>query len=350
MSLDNSPKVSSILKTTDAFPSQLQCRRARTIPYTSGDVSPTTLHHFKQQSCSMPSFVPRPFPPPSLVHVPVEYIIDQLHYLAPHYWNRPETTDCTIIVPVPQHRGKSMRAPDTSFFPPETVPSVASRHDPAGLGRRVTEPTIHSTPRISLNLHIDYLSAQSTFLRGLFSGASPLDLINTTSKPNSQSRAPQTRFTVPANRLPRLLPSSPGHPILLLPVPDPTSFHLLVHWIYFGRTDFIEDCLNRGVIQWEGIARNVEYLGFPTDIKIFLGRWYGDWLRSRQTQFSSYGPSLKGNKRTGTAAPRNNDNNKMVVDSEDDGMDEDVEDNNNSYRGRTKATRPLSSSHRFHSK
>lgn len=240
-----------------------------------------------------------------------------------------------------------MRALDTSFFPPETVPSVASRHDPAGLGRRVTEPTIHSTPRISLNLHIDYLSAQSTFLRGLFSGASPLDLINTTSKTNSQSRTPPTRFTVPANRLPRLLPSSPGHPILLLPVPDPTSFHLLVHWIYFGRTDFIEDCLNRGVIQWEGIARNVEYLGFPTDIKIFLGRWYGDWLRSRQTQSSTYGA---GNKRTGTAAPRNN---KMVIDSEveDDEsscMDEDVEDNN-LYRGRTKATRPLSS-HRFHSK
>jgi hypothetical protein len=342
MSLDNSPKVSSILKTTDAFPSQLQCRRTRTIP----DVSPTTLQHSKQ-SCSMPCFVPRPFPPPSLVHVPVEYIIDQLHYLAPHYWNRPETTDCTIIVPVPQHRGKSMRVQDTSF-PPETVPSVASRHDPAGLGRRVTEPTIHSTPRISLNLHIDYLSAQSTFLRGLFSGASPLDLINTTSKTTSQSRSSQTRFTVPANRLPRLLPSSPGHPILLLPVPDPASFHLLVHWIYFGRTDFIEDCLNRGVIQWEGIARNVEYLGFPTDIKIFLGRWYGDWLRSRQTTYGT------GNKRTRTAAPRNNKNNKnndsMAIDSDDDGMDEDFEDNNNSYRGRPKATRPLSSSHRFHSK
>ncbi len=41
-------------------------------------------------------FVPRPFPPPALADVPLEYIVDQLRRLAPHYWNRPETSDCTI--------------------------------------------------------------------------------------------------------------------------------------------------------------------------------------------------------------------------------------------------------------
>ena len=41
-------------------------------------------------------FVPRPFPPPALAGVPLEYIIDQLRRLAPHYWSRPETSDCTI--------------------------------------------------------------------------------------------------------------------------------------------------------------------------------------------------------------------------------------------------------------
>lgn len=45
---------------------------------------------------AMRSFVPRPFPPPSLANVPVEYIIDQLHTLAPHYWSKPETADCSI--------------------------------------------------------------------------------------------------------------------------------------------------------------------------------------------------------------------------------------------------------------
>lgn len=51
----------------------------------------------------MRSFVPRPFPPPSLANVPVEYIIDQLHTLAPHYWSKPETADCSISACTPDH-------------------------------------------------------------------------------------------------------------------------------------------------------------------------------------------------------------------------------------------------------
>ena len=47
--------------------------------------------------------------------------------------------------------------------------------------------------------------------------------------------------------------------------------------MYFGNTDHIEDALDRGDIQWEGLARNVEYLGLSTDIKVFLGRWYRSW-------------------------------------------------------------------------
>jgi len=74
------------------------------------------------------------------------------------------------------------------------------------------------------------------------------------------------------------MPCSPDHPILFLPVPDPTTFHLLVHWMYFGDLTYIQDCLHQGTIQWEGIARNVEYLGLNSDIKIFLGNWYHAWL------------------------------------------------------------------------
>jgi uncharacterized Zn-finger protein len=45
---------------------------------------------------SVSSFVPRPFPPPSLVGVPHEYIVDSLRRLAPQYWNDTETADCSI--------------------------------------------------------------------------------------------------------------------------------------------------------------------------------------------------------------------------------------------------------------
>jgi len=48
--------------------------------------------------------------------------------------------------------------------------------------------------------------------------------------------------------------------------------------MYFGDFTYIQDCLHQGSIQWEGIARNVEYLGLSPDIKIFLGNWYYAWL------------------------------------------------------------------------
>jgi len=83
------------------------------------------------------------------------------------------------------------------------------------------------------------------------------------------------------------MPSSPTHPILLLPVPDPSSFHLLVHWMYFGDTRYIEDCLTQKAIEWEGIARNAEYLDLSREIKIFLGRWYASWLHPEQAQHAS---------------------------------------------------------------
>ncbi|KAJ7749522.1 hypothetical protein DFH07DRAFT_746603 [Mycena maculata] len=221
-------------------------------------------------------FTARAFPPPSLTGVPVEYIIDQLHNLAPHYWDKPDTADCTIVIPVPHPRGKA-----GPTFPLDAP--VFSMSSDSGLGRRVTEPALNHVPRISLKLHMDYLSAHSTFLRGLFSGASSLDLISSASLSQAPARpSPSGQFTVPANRLPRLMPCSPDHPILFLPIPDPTSIHLLVHWMYFGSTSYIENSLNDGSVEWEGIARNVEYLGLPADIKVFLGQWYGNWLHAER--------------------------------------------------------------------
>ena len=195
---------------------------------------------------------------------------------------------------------------------------------------------------------MDYLSAQSTFLRGLFSGASPLDLINTTPNYpptfNIPHHTPSGKFTIPANRLPRLLPSPVTHPVVFLPVPDPLSFHLLIHWIYFGCTDYIEACLNQGIIQWEGIARNVEYLGLSADIKVFLGRWFNARILPERTQPHSY-------------SGMNDD------DDDDDDPDTDMDDDDEGslpfsgldshgeeapLRGRSTATRPLTA-HRHRS-
>ncbi|KAL0571048.1 hypothetical protein V5O48_010903 [Marasmius crinis-equi] len=227
------------------------------------------------------SFIPKPFPPSSLAGIPLQYIIDQLHLLAPHYWNKSDTADCTLVIPVPYPRIGGHSLPFSSR------PS----YDPSGLGRRVTEPSLNTIPRLFLKLHTDYLSAHSSYLRGLFSGASPFDLMTSTSSTSSPSapfRTPSGRFTIPPDRLPRLLPTStPNHPVLFLPVPDPTSIDHLVHWMYFGDISYIERDLSEGTIEWEGIARNVEYLGLGSGIKVFLGRWYARWLHPERRAVSN---------------------------------------------------------------
>lgn len=97
-------------------------------------------------------------------------------------------------------------------------------------------------------------------------------LVHSTSAPSPslsrQSSASSLRF-------PCILPSSTcTHPVVHLPVPDPASFHHLVHYIYFGSTSFIEEALDNGELTWEGLARNVEYLQMGADVKLFLGRYW----------------------------------------------------------------------------
>ncbi|KAH7889537.1 hypothetical protein F5I97DRAFT_545120 [Phlebopus sp. FC_14] len=293
--------------------------------------SPSSFHSF---------FTARPFPPPALADVPIDYIFDQLHNLAPHYWNRPETADCTIIVPVPNHTPSYSPATSSESSPDSSIRFAA---DPNPTGRRATEPVIYVPPRLTLRLHMDYLSAKSSFLRALFSGASPLDLIQTLHlSPCGQ------RLHVPPNRLPRLLPSSPSNPVVLLPVPDPHSIHLLFHWMYFGDTDQIESCLDQGLVHWEGLARNVEYLGLPTEIKVFLGRWYGNWrLPARNRR----GPASY------AAEPDDDSDAELDYDDDQDESEEDESDVYSMYsphtdegahtiledrqRGRTQGVRPL---------
>ncbi|KDQ61136.1 hypothetical protein JAAARDRAFT_32140 [Jaapia argillacea MUCL 33604] len=282
MSQDNKRKVPSCSAKNLELEARTEVSRPLRDPTSNCEVSssaPAQVPHM------LPSFVPRPFPPPALVGVPLEYIIDQLRHLAPHYWDDKESFDCTLIVPVFDHREQTGASPE----------SLASsrRHDPSGLGRRVTEPIVNAVPRITMKLHVDYLSAQSTLLRALFSGTNPIDLINsrrplTPSRFESSSPKPQPNSPSPMQirHLPRLLASSPTHPVIYLPVPDPSSIQLLVHWMYFGHTHFIEDSLNTGSVRWEGILRNAEYLGLDSDIKSFLWRWHRSTISPGTTSSS----------------------------------------------------------------
>jgi len=207
-------------------------------------------------------------------------------------------------------------------------------HPSAG-GGRITESSLNNMPHLTFKLHMDYLSAHSSYLRALLSGACPMDLINSSSSLSSES-TPQ--YSVPPDRLPKLLSSTHEHPVLYLPVPDPSSFHLLIHWMYFNQFTIISEALHAGSIQWEGIARNVEYLRLGADIKLFLSKWYHTWLspveviesdesddEDSDTQCSDYGD---GEGSTSTAA-------------DVDGYIE-TDDEKEACRGRPRMARPLS--------
>lgn len=193
-----------------------------------------------------------------------------------------------------------------------------------------------------LKLHTDYLFAHSKFLCTLFSDASPIDLINPSAALDGTSvHTIAGSYSIPRDRLPRLMPSSaPSHPVLFLPVPDPSSLPLLIHWMYFGDTDLISDALEKRQVQWEGIARNVEYLGLPSDIKVFLGRWYGKWLNHDHS--SSLGESDSDD--SDTAFSDSDEDMMDVADSDSDtdvGTTASLKDESFS-RGRDRATRCLS--------
>ncbi len=82
MSPDNNLCGPCRLKKTDVSSSPFQCCRG------SGQ--------FMIPPSTMPAFEHRPFPPPSLSGVPIEYITGQLHNLASEFWDKPDTADCTI--------------------------------------------------------------------------------------------------------------------------------------------------------------------------------------------------------------------------------------------------------------
>ncbi|KAG8715727.1 hypothetical protein FRC08_010232 [Ceratobasidium sp. 394] len=204
--------------------------------------------------------------PDALSHIPIEYIIDRLRTMAPYYWHRPETTNCTIIVPTESLRMFSRVANGHTSVAGTSVNGPPSIRD----SRRSSAPTAGSRQPIRVRLHQDYLTAQSALFRNLFSHSAitHLDPAQSGSRP---------LFTFSSLRHPRM--TGPAHnPTVLLPVPDHASFALLVHYLYFGDTRTIEQALRTGTVTWEGCVRNVEYLGLRDEIKRFLGRWWRLWI------------------------------------------------------------------------
>lgn len=240
------------LPTPSSSPAASNATRAPARPAAVGPISPATGL------------------PDALSHIPIEYIIDRLRSMAPYYWHRPETTNCTIIVPT--------ESPRTFSRVPNGHTSVAGTSAPTTNGppsgirdaRRSSAPSAGARQPIRVRLHQDYLTAQSALFRNLFSHSAITHL-------DPASAGSRPLFTFSSMRQPRMS-GPPGNPTVLLPVPDHASFALLVHYLYFGDTRTVEHALRTGAVTWEGCVRNVEYLGLRDEIKRFLGRWWRLWI------------------------------------------------------------------------
>lgn len=101
--------------------------------------------------------------------------------------------------------------------------------------------------------------------------------------------------------------------------------------MYFGDTKYINDSLKQGLIEWEGIARNVEYLGLSNEIKLYLGDYFRRWMQTTECSDDETMYSDSSNEgeddRTTLASPVS---------------DKDLEDVKEPSRGRTRTARPLS--------
>ncbi|KAG9033415.1 hypothetical protein FRB95_014863 [Tulasnella sp. JGI-2019a] len=166
----------------------------------------------------------------------------------------------------------------------------------------------------SVRLHVEYLTAQSALIRQVLAQAAgyqpvpdssgpPTPAASPTSTRQSISPSPSSAppnpfphsfFRFSPHRYPRVIqpPSAtpaptataPGAPpaphvgpTIILPVPDPASFPILIHYMYHGSMDPIERSLKDGTVTWEGLVRNVEYLGLREEVKRFLGKWWRSW-------------------------------------------------------------------------
>ncbi|KAG8938870.1 hypothetical protein FRC04_007397 [Tulasnella sp. 424] len=169
------------------------------------------------------------------------------------------------------------------------------------------------TPMRTVRLHVEYLTAQSALIRQVLAEAAgyippvnassdslatpPPDSPPSSSASSPTNPFPHSFFRFSPHRYPRVIypkstPSSTPSstptpqqqaaasqkgPIIVLPVPDPQSFPLLIHYMYHGKMDAIERTLREGQVSWEGLVRNVEYLGLRDDVKRYLGKWWKNW-------------------------------------------------------------------------
>ncbi|WVN86115.1 uncharacterized protein L203_101276 [Cryptococcus depauperatus CBS 7841] len=266
----------------------------------------------------------------NLDHIPKEFILKKLVEMASMYWFNPDSADCYIIVPTrrPPNRPKPLystpqtalpdavdqreisveqgKAPQTAnaltqrgtlqeqqqatsvyLMPPsgagkngEGRPNVVTSSTSEGhwskTGRRGSLPGTEQFEQcLVFPLHRDYLVPQSSLFHALLSNVTAQ--LTTPTQRDQQGRLV---FNSPVYRGARVSPArTKGKTAIYVPLPDPNSFGVILHWLYWHDTNYFNQCLSKGSVAWQGVVKNIEYLGLDNEIKSLAGRWWKRWVK-----------------------------------------------------------------------
>ncbi|KAJ9102450.1 hypothetical protein QFC21_002850 [Naganishia friedmannii] len=279
---------------------------------------PKGVSRSNSRNADRPSAVPRR--QPKTDPIPRSYVLKSLNNLAAHFWNRSATADCRIIIPI-KNPGQLTPSPSTLAIlhspaiasSPRFHPNHAS--DPNGDMRQASPPSATNTFGASAShAPMDSSSSpsqakldngpKSTLFQKLLdpshnlsSAPAPVPMPSTANSSMSSFKEtngssetarntgaggdPVTRGTAPIRiNGAKVLATTPGTlTTIWLPLPDPRSFGVLAHWLYWGDSSYLEEALARGHVSWQGLIKNIEYLELDNRIRRVLGSWWRRWVK-----------------------------------------------------------------------
>nr|XP_018261802.1 uncharacterized protein I303_06247 [Kwoniella dejecticola CBS 10117]OBR83960.1 hypothetical protein I303_06247 [Kwoniella dejecticola CBS 10117] len=288
----------------------------------------------------------------SLDEIPKDFVIKKLIQLASKYWYAPHSADCHITIP-PLHQKHSTQPhvpqtannaglglptqPGDSFFGPSTSASAAASIQAAAQNASAAADGHNSQPDVLTSsvttmegmrdgngarrgslpggnqleqclvfpLHKDYLTTQSVLFRTLLNSQAA-HMAN----PPPRDEEGRLIFQSPVIRGAKVLPTRSDRPkALYVPLPDPSSFGVILHWLYWHDIDHFNHCLSKGLVTWQGVIRNIEYLSLDNEIKLLAGKWWKRWVRPteaterRPSSGLGNGTGPKSASRPGSAVP-----------------------------------------------
>ena len=141
-------------------------------------------------------------------------------------------------------------------------------------------------------LHKDYLITQSKLFRRLFSSTSsqfdlPVPAVGGSSSMARSASDGRPREADSKLKGSKVLPTPRGEPeAVYIPMPDPAAFGVIVQWLYWGDPKAVELALSKGIISWEGLVYNIDYLDLEDDIKRIVGKWWRKWVKTESSSGS----------------------------------------------------------------